>query len=462
MFLYNKIFLSIIFYITSIFFYNYYSYINYKQKEIATVDDKLKIGAYAVYNTLGENFFKIATNSDSISEKEDWENINRLSFYNENANLAFIYSSIKKDNKIYLTSSSASKEEIKEKSELHYFHYYDDAGDALVKSFESKKIVYENYTDKWGSFRAVHIPITLENKQLIVISAEISLEDYNEILNDIKYKYLCETLLYILLTIPIMLAVYFSNKEKNLQTIKREQELMKSEKLISLGEMISNIAHQWRQPLSVITTGATGMKMQKECGILNDEVFYKTCETINDNAQYLSKTIDSFRDFIKGERNKVEFNLYDTLNNFLTLVNSSIMINNINIVLNIQENIKIMNYPNELTQCLYTIFNNSKDALEEKKIENKYIFISSSIVKNNVIIEMKDNAHGIEKSILPHIFEPYFTTKYKSTGKGLSLNITYNLISKVMNGSIEASNVTFTHNQNTYTGTEFIIMLPLS
>ena len=460
MFKYYKIFLASIFYVISIFFYNYSSYMDYKQKEIKVVDDKLKIGAYAVYNILGEDFFKNATNKDSISQEEDWENINKLSYYNNHANLAFIYSSIKKDNKVYLTSSSASKEELEEKSELHYFHYYEDAGESLVNSFESKELLYENYTDKWGSFRAVHIPLTLENSQIIVISAEVSMEAFNKIIDDIKYKYLEETLLYLLLTLPIIFTTYLLIKEKTLENLKMEQDMMRSEKMAALGEMIANIAHQWRQPLSVISTGVTGMKMQKEYGILNDEEFDKTCQAINDNAQYLSKTIDHFSDFIKGERNKVEFDLRDNINNFLTLVQGSIKIHNINIVLDLEENIKINNYPNELLQCLFNIFNNAKDALVEKKIEDKYIFISSKIKKNHVIIKIKDNAHGIENSALPHIFEPYFTTKDKSKGTGLGLNITYNLVTKGMDGSIEAYNVSFIYNKNEYTGAEFRIELP--
>ena len=460
MFKYYKIFLASIFYVISIFFYNYSSYMDYKQKEIKVVDDKLKIGAYAVYNILGEDFFKNATNKDSISQEEDWENINKLSYYNNHANLAFIYSSIKKDNKVYLTSSSASKEELEEKSELHYFHYYEDAGESLVNSFESKELLYENYTDKWGSFRAVHIPLTLENSQIIVISAEVSMEAFNKIIDDIKYKYLEETLLYLLLTLPIIFTTYLLIKEKTLENLKMEQDMMRSEKMAALGEMIANIAHQWRQPLSVISTGVTGMKMQKEYGILNDEEFDKTCQAINDNAQYLSKTIDHFSDFIKGERNKVEFDLRDNINNFLTLVQGSIKIHNINIVLDLEENIKINNYPNELLQCLFNIFNNAKDALVEKKIEDKYIFISSKIKKNHIIIKIKDNAHGIANSALPHIFEPYFTTKDKSKGTGLGLNITYNLVTKGMNGSMEAYNVSFTYNKNEYTGAEFRLELP--
>lgn len=225
MFKYYKILLSISFYIISVFFYNYYSYIDYKQKQIEVIDDKLRIGAYSVYNILGEDFFKIAISKDAISQEEDWKNIDRLSFYNNHANLAFIYSSIKKDNKVYLTSSSASKEELEEKSELHYFHYYEDAGESLVNSFESKEIVFENYTDKWGSFRAVHIPIILDNSQLIVISSEISMNAFNKTINDIKYKYLEDTLLYLLLTIPIIFTAYLSIKEKIFKILKWNKNL---------------------------------------------------------------------------------------------------------------------------------------------------------------------------------------------------------------------------------------------
>ncbi len=182
------------------------------------------------------------------------------------------------------------------------------------------------------------------------------MEAFNKTINDIKYKYLEDTLLYLLLTIPIIFTAYLSIKEKILQNLKMEHELMKSEKMAALGEMIANIAHQWRQPLSVISTGVTGMQVQKEYGLLNDEEFNKTCQAINDNTQYLSKTIDHFRDFIKGERNKVEFDLTENINNFLTLVQGSIKMNNINIVLNLQENIKINNYPNELLQCLFNVY----------------------------------------------------------------------------------------------------------
>ena len=242
---------------------------------------------------------------------------------------------------------------------------------------------------------------------------------------------------------------------------KLKDQLYKSEKMASMGEMIGNIAHQWRQPLSVISTGATGMKMQKQFNTLSDEQFYKTCDTINDNAQYLSKTIDDFRNFIKGDREKKLFNLGEDIKSFLHLVEGSVKRHNISVILDLHNNIQLYGYENELTQCFINIFNNAKDILKEKKIDNKLIFITTEVIDKKVIIKIKDNAGGIPKEILPRIFEPYFTTKHKSQGTGLGLHMTYNLIVNGMHGSVEAINKTYQYNGTEYRGAEFIIKLPI-
>ncbi|MCK5110042.1 MAG: PAS domain-containing sensor histidine kinase [Arcobacteraceae bacterium] len=239
---------------------------------------------------------------------------------------------------------------------------------------------------------------------------------------------------------------------------------------VSMGEMIGNIAHQWRQPLSVISTAATGMQLQKEYGHLNDKEFDKSCEAINKNAQYLSKTIDDFRNFIKGDRLKTIFKLTHEIDSFYHLVEGTIKSNHINMILTIDENIEVDGYENELTQCMINIFNNAKDALIGNLEDNRLMFISSSVKNSetsqergqNVVIKIKDNAGGIPKDILPKIFEPYFTTKHQSQGTGLGLHMTYNLIVNGMNGTIEAHNVSYNYDNQKYTGAEFIITLPLS
>jgi len=252
-------------------------------------------------------------------------------------------------------------------------------------------------------------------------------------------------------------------KSKQEEELKAKEKLLVDQaKLVAMGEMIGNIAHQWRQPLSVISTGATGMKAQKKFGILSDEVFDHICDLINDNAQYLSKTIDDFKNFIKGDRTKKVFNLQENIDSFLHLVEGTIKNNNIILVQDIQKDIEINGYENELLQCLINIFNNAKDALVEKNIEQKYIFINTWQEKDMGVVQIKDNAGGIPDDIISRIFEPYFTTKHQSQGTGLGLHMTYNLILKSMKGNIEVSNVYYKYDNESYTGAEFTITLPLS
>jgi len=254
---------------------------------------------------------------------------------------------------------------------------------------------------------------------------------------------------------------------KLIRTIKenryKDKILAESSKLAAMGEMIGNIAHQWRQPLSIISTASTGMKMQKEFGMLSDEFFYESCDSINENAQYLSKTIDDFKNFIKGESKAVNFNLKNDTDAFLKLVDGTIKNNHIKIILDLNEDINVNGYPSELIQCLINIFNNSKDALIANNPEdNRIIFISQYIKNNQIKIIFKDNAGGIPNDILPKIFEPYFTTKHQSVGTGLGLHMTYNLIVEGMNGDIKASNVEYDFDGKFYKGSEFVITLPIA
>ncbi|MEA3498822.1 MAG: PAS domain-containing sensor histidine kinase [Campylobacterota bacterium] len=231
---------------------------------------------------------------------------------------------------------------------------------------------------------------------------------------------------------------------------------------VTMGEMIGNIAHQWRQPLSVISSGATGLMMQKEYDILSDDEFYDTCNAINNNAQYLSKTIDDFKDFIKGDSKVVNFDLKKDTESFLKIVESTIKNNFIDIILDLKENIRIEGYPNQLIQCFINIYNNAKDALVENiKDSDRYIFITQEQVNDSVIIKFKDSAGGVPKDILDKIFDPYFTTKSEEKGTGLGLSMTYNLITNGMKGNIEAINTDFQYNGKSYTGAQFTITLPL-
>jgi signal transduction histidine kinase len=231
--------------------------------------------------------------------------------------------------------------------------------------------------------------------------------------------------------------------------------------MAAMGEMIGNIAHQWRQPLSVISTGATGILVKKQYDMLDDKYLESTCEAINSNAQYLSKTIDDFRNFIKGDRDKIKFSIKENINSFLNLVQGSIKTYDIQVITNI-EDLTIEGYANELIQCYLNIFNNSKDIFKEKPKDSvKLFFINIYQENDNLIIIFKDNAGGIPLDIIDKIFEPYFTTKHQSQGTGLGLHMTYKMITDGMNGTIEAYNSEYEYESSKYAGAVFKIVIKM-
>ena len=246
--------------------------------------------------------------------------------------------------------------------------------------------------------------------------------------------------------------------EKNKQ---KDKKLVEQSKMASMGEMIENIAHQWRQPLSVISTIASGMKLEKDFGKLNDEKIEKYCSSINAQTQYLSQTIDDFKNFIKNEKELKSFNISKCITRFEKLIQTSSTNNKIRIIKNIDDTINIKNYENELVQCLMNVFHNAKDAFSEE-IKNRLFIIEIFSNNNDVYIILKDNANGIPSNIINKIFEPYFTTKHKSKGTGLGLHMTYNLIKEGMKGEITVCNEEYTFENNLYNGASFKIKLPLS
>ena len=246
---------------------------------------------------------------------------------------------------------------------------------------------------------------------------------------------------------------------KNLQ---KEIQLSNQSKLVAMGEMIGNIAHQWRQPLSVISSGATGLKMQRSYGVMTDENFENILNSINDNAQYLSQTIDDFKNFIRGDKSAVDFLLKNNTDSFIKIVDSSIKNHHIHLILELEENINLHGYPNELIQCFINIFNNSKDAFNDNGIkeDDRFVFIRQHIKEEFVIIEFKDSAGGIIEDVLDKIFDAYFTTKNDSRGTGLGLHMTKDIITN-MGGTIKASNEEYTYMDKQYKGAKFRITLPL-
>ena len=250
---------------------------------------------------------------------------------------------------------------------------------------------------------------------------------------------------------------------KQLTEIKEKDSiLIQQTKMAAMGEMLENIAHQWRQPLSVISTAATGAKLQKEMNSLSDEQLNSILTSINDSAQYLSRTIEYFRGFFDPRNNKEKTLLIsNTIEKTLGLVHSQFVSKDIKIIKKIKD-ISIQSIENELIQVFVNILNNSRDALLKVEDRKRLIFINTYVNKNYLIIDIKDNAGGIDDNIINKIFEPYFTTKHQSQGTGVGLYMSENIIRTHLKGNIFVENDSYEYDETTYFGAKFSIRIPLA
>ncbi|WP_072682315.1 cache domain-containing protein [Arcobacter sp. LA11] len=282
---------------------------------------------------------------------------------------------------------------------------------------------------------------------------------------------ICILITFLLLLLSKYISVILEKKFKNYQKeIKKHIEdntrqhnlLSQKSKMAAMGEMIGNIAHQWRQPLSSISTAATGMKVQKEIGVLSDKLFNDSVDGIMESATFLSRTIDDFSNFFKPDKEENFTNIKKLFQKAIKLVKAQYQTKNIEIIYNI-EDIDFLTLENELIQVILNIFNNSRDELV--KIENdsfrRLILIDAFEEDGQLIILIKDNAGGIPTDIISRIFEPYFSTKHQSQGTGIGLYMSEEIIVKHLKGKLEALNESFEYDNIKYQGATFRITLDM-
>ena len=244
------------------------------------------------------------------------------------------------------------------------------------------------------------------------------------------------------------------------ENLKKDRLLSQQQKMISMGQMIENIAHQWRQPLSIITTSISGIKVKKMMNDLDDEFLHNTLDSVMNTSQYLSNTIDDFRYFFKPQKEKENFYLEKCCNKTIDLLRPNFIENNINVICKVAD-VEIFGYETELIQVLINILNNSKDALSLLENQERLIFIDVLKENGKAFIKIKDNAGGIPDNILNQIFEPYFTTKHQSQGTGIGLYMCQEIIYKHMHGHIDISNIEFKYKHKIYKGALSVIVLDI-
>ena len=237
------------------------------------------------------------------------------------------------------------------------------------------------------------------------------------------------------------------NKEK-------DRILFQQSKITAITDILKNIAHHWRQPLSVISTITSGMKLQKELNILDDKNFNESCDTIINNTTKLSDTIEDFTIFFNNDEKITRFSLIETLENTKKIMDSTFEKEYIQCSFTYDNDFILNANKNDFSQAILNILDNSIHALiTNQKQDDRFIFIE---FKNN-ILQIRDSGNGIDENIISKIFEPYFTTKHQSFGVGLGLYMVNEFFVKNLGYKIDIQNVTYDYKNKNYTGTNFII-----
>jgi len=234
----------------------------------------------------------------------------------------------------------------------------------------------------------------------------------------------------------------------------KEKQLLQQSRMAQMGEMISMIAHQWRQPLAAISASSASIELQATLGVLDSEIAQKKSKEISNFAQHLSKTIDDFRNFFKPNKREIETSYDMLISSVLDIIGVSIRNKNISLKQDLHCHDTFHTYPNELKQVILNLLKNAEDALLEKGIENPWISIKTYTKEDYYILEISDNAGGIPANIIDKIFDIYFSTKTKKDGTGLGLYMSRTIIEEHCHGSLTVT--------NSEIGAMFTISLPRS
>jgi signal transduction histidine kinase len=332
--------------------------------------------------------------------------------------------------------------------ESHFEYEYSN----ILKNSEYK-------TDKFFSKK-----ISLDSQDGIKIVLEVKDDLIKKQENKILKELMISLFIVIVISLPFIfvLSNIFENIRLKLEnSVKDEEEknrqkdkmLLQSSKLAIMGEMISMIAHQWKQPLASQRAILGSIKLKRRLGKLDNTHLEDSLELLDNLAVHMNSTIMDFSNFFKPNKDKKTFFIDTIINDSLSLLSNTMKLNSIEIDIKVQDNFKLHTFDGELKQVLLNIINNAKDALVENNINTQKIITISIFVKDNRgFIQVDDNAGGISDDIIDKIFEPYFSTKSKN-GTGLGLYMSKVIVDEHLNGVLSV--------QNSDIGARFIIELDI-
>jgi signal transduction histidine kinase len=231
-------------------------------------------------------------------------------------------------------------------------------------------------------------------------------------------------------------------KEEYSKNSKKDQMMIRQSRLAAMGEMISNIAHQWRQPLNALALTIQDIEDSFRHNEVTDEYINDTVEKSMELIQHMSTTIDDFRNFYKANKDIVEFSMKKAIDEAMKIISASLKNSSIEVSINCVHDVTAKGYPNEFSQVILNILSNCKDALLDNRASGRKIEITvDSLASGKGVITITDNGGGIPANVIESVFDPYFTTKEQGRGTGIGLYMSKTIIENNMGGKIDISNV---------------------
>jgi signal transduction histidine kinase len=346
--------------------------------------------------------------------------------------------------------------------------------DAILIDSEGFIIKHYNKSKDWSKFQNKPFKIEEKYKKLLqhkvyydrdFVSKSFELPFYNKLFMILEvnkqstmtqeeiYSNRANTLIssFILIMFLISVFIYFifkhlekqklSIKILSKEKVKQNDLLIQNSKMAAMGEMIANIAHQWRQPLSVVSYNTINLQRKLRKNKVDESFLNNYILKINSAVENMQTTIEDFSTFFNPSRTKEEFEISQILNETIDMIDKSLQDNSILISFNSSTKYFYTGYKNELKQVMLNILSNAKDAIEENNITNGQIEINIKQELKDIHITIKDNGGGIPSDILDRVFEPYFTTKFKKDGTGIGLYMCKMIIEDHFNGNIAFENI---------------------